>query len=121
MGRNTSVRGDGSRASFTAASRKSKLGRKRLALRLHTLKKPKSQNWRQASLLDFAGGCFDVVRNAHIDQNITLGLERAIAGRRIPVAGLTNRTDHRDPSFFRAQWNLDRRRRNYPRELPAGQ
>ena len=56
------MRGDGSRASFTAASRKSKLGEKRLALRRHTLKKTKSQNWRQASLLDFARGCFDVCK-----------------------------------------------------------
>src|SRR4249919_1321249 len=116
MGRNTLVHGNKGRASFTAASRKSKLGEKRLALRLHTLEKAKPQNWRQAGLLNFAGGCFDVVRNAHIDQNIAFGLERAIAGRWIPVAGLAHRTDHRDPSFFHAQWNLDRRRRNYPRE-----
>src|SRR5262245_9500726 len=100
MGRNTSVRGDGSRASFTAASRKSKLGEKRRTIRLHTLKKTKPQNCGQASLLNFAGGCFHVVGNAHVDQDIAFGLERAVAGCRISVARLAHRADDRNPSFF---------------------
>src|SRR4029078_13636636 len=40
--------------------------RKHLVLRLHALKKTKAQYWRQAGVLNFACGCFRVVRNAHI-------------------------------------------------------
>ena len=60
-----------------------------------------AQDQWQPCVAHLACGGFVVIRHAHVDQDVAFRIKRTVAGGRIVIARLSDRTNHRDPAPLR--------------------